>query len=524
MLEFVAEYSMPYGIGRAYLRPATTDAPELVTALARVWVDVAKNNPTTVGTLRVAILRLAKHLGTQVGFDPSKHSLEDLRRRHIDSWESTLVEWQAARPTDNPYRVATAMFALLRFIEDHQPGTLHPEVYTRVLQPTRLRHIRGDPMPDFSDDELSRIKAAVRKLTWSDDGWAAVASADVLIAFEVALCIATGEPPEVIRALKLDDVVATSADPRSSGMNTEQMAAAHLADSYTVVLRKHRAHLVEEVTWTRKREPTTLRYLDALIALGAPLRRAAGLRGLWIMKNRSGSIQLAQWPRLSLSSWFDVHVEGAVSAPHDTRRFRKSAIAAEIIAEPERHLRLQRRHTEGVLFDHYTNSPALMLDAGQRFVRSVSDLHERALGPTIDTGVDVVELSPTTGEVASVDRAALPDTVGGALASCRDPEDSPHAPHGVVCPLARMGTCFTCPNAVITVEHLPAVILVNAVSAPDAAADPTTWQQVWGFIHRATAIILQLFPRDVVDDARLYTDDVLVDLGLRQELRGPTDA
>ncbi len=307
-------------------------------------------------------------------------------------------------------------------------------------------------------------------------------------------------------------------------MDTERMAVAGMADSYTVTLRKNRAHLVEEVTWTREREPTTIRYLDALIRLGDPLRRATKLRNLWMMKNEWGVAVAAPWGRMSLTEWFDRYVAGDISTPHDTRRFRKSAIAAEIIADPATHLRRQRRHTQHILFDHYTNSPALRQEAGERFVRSISELRDRALGPTIDTGDRIVKLDSVTGEVTDLDENALPESVGGALAGCRDPEDSPHAPRGEICPMARMGTCFTCPNAIITVEHLPALVLVNAVSAPDAAVNPTTWQKVWGFIHEATVAILQMFPRDAVEDARLHTDEVLVDLGLRHEMRGPADA
>ncbi|MFD7870675.1 MULTISPECIES: hypothetical protein [unclassified Microbacterium] len=524
MAEYIAEYQTPYGYKRSRINAGSLPTPELAQELAARWVESAVINPSAVSTIRTAIMRFCKHMSSEVGFDNRTDSLKHLRRRHLNSWEASLLREQAMKQTDTTYRYAVNMFAFLRYIEDRFPGTIHPEVLDRVREPTRLRHIRREPLPDFSEDELNRIKAAVRNITWRNGSWTTNASADVLIAFQIALCISTGEPPEVIRGITLDDISASSADPRSVGMDTERIAVAGLADSYTVVLRKNRAHIVEEVTWRRNREPTTLRYLDALIRLGAPLRRAAKLHALWIMKDEWGNIIPAPWGDLSLSGWLFRHVAGVISTPHDTRRFRKSAIAAEIIAEPSRHLRTQRRHTQEMLFDHYTNSPALRLDAGERFVRSISELRDRALGPTIDTGDGVVQLDPVTGEVANVDENALRGSVAGALTGCRDPEDSPHAPQGEVCPMSRMGTCFTCPNAIITVEHLPAVVLVNAVSAPDAAVNPTTWQKVWGFIHAATATILQMFPRDAVNDARLHTDEVLVDLGLRHEMRGPTDA
>ncbi|WP_147037819.1 hypothetical protein [Microbacterium aerolatum] len=523
MAEYVAEYATPYGRAHSFIRTDDLPTPELAHALAARWVEIAEVNPSAVGIIRGAIVRLCKHMASQIGFDTRNHSLGDLRRRHIVSWESTLLTMQAEVHTDTPYRYAVIMFAFLRYIEDRHPGSLHPEVYTKVRQPTRLAHIRGQPRADYSDDELRRIKAAVRSLVRPDGEWTTRAVADVIIAFHVALCISTGEPPEVLRILKLDDITATSSDPRSEGMSTEQIASGRIADSYTVTLRKNRAHIVEDVTWTRRKHATTVRYLDALIALGEPLRRQTRERSLWMLENESGMPTPAPWKRLSLTDWFGSYVRGEISLPHHIGRFRKSAIAAEIIAEPAHYLRTQRRHTQDMLFDHYTNSPTLRQDAGERLVRSISELRDRALGPTVDTGDGIVQIDPTTSQVMQLNETSLPESVGGALTGCRDPENSPHAPLGKVCPMSRMGTCFTCPNAIVTTEHLPALILVNSVSAPDAAADKTTWQKVWGAIHAATTTILQMFPPTAVDEARQHTDEVLVDLGLRHEMRGPVD-
>lgn len=524
MSVYIAEYATPHGLKRAHIDAEHAHTPALVHALATHWVQIAQINPSAVQTLRIGILRLSEHMASELGFDRTSGALADLRRRHLDSWEASLLRWQAKLVTDHPYRTAVYMFAFLRYIEDREPGILDAETYGRVLQPTRLAHIRRDPLPDFSEPELTAIKAAVRTLTRDGEAWTTNPSADVMIAFHAALCISTGEPPDVLRALTIDDVSATSADVRSVGMGTEQIAAARLADSYTVVLRKNRAHIVEEVTWTREREPVTVRYIDALIELGSPLRLLTGTRSLWVMRDARGRVKVAPWGRLNLDKWIGRHVDQAISAPRVPGRFRKSAIAAEIIADPARHLRTQRRHTQDMLFDHYTNSPALRHDAGERFVRSVTELRDRALGPTIDTGDGIVQLDPTTSQVVNVHPAAVPQSVSGALTGCRDPEDSPHAPRGEVCPMSRMGTCFTCPNAIITLEHLPALILVNSVSAPDAAVGRTVWKKVWGAIHEATTTILQMFPRTAVDEARQHTDEVLVDLGLRHEMRGLTDA
>nr|WP_314841387.1 hypothetical protein [uncultured Microbacterium sp.] len=524
MTEYVAEYATPYGLARSFIRTDELPTPKLAHALAARWVEIADVNPSAMGTLRGAIVRFCKHMASEIGFDTLNHSLGDLRRRHIDVWESTLLTMQAEMQTDTPYRYVVNMFAFLRYIEDRNPGSLHPDVYTKVQQPTRLAHIRREPLADYSDDELMRIKAAVRLLVRPDGKWTTRAVADVIIAFHIALCISTGEPPEVLRILTLDDIAATSSDPRSEGMSSEQIANGRLADSYTVKLRKNRAHIVEDVTWTRRKHPTTVRYLDALIALGEPLRRQTRERSLWMIEDKWGAPIPAPWKKLKLTKWIRWYVRGEISLPHHTGRFRKSAIAAEIIAEPAGHLRTQRRHTQDMLFDHYTNSPALRQDAGVRFVRSISELRHRALGPTIDTGDGLVQLDSTTNHATHLNETSLPESVDGALTGCRGPDDSPHAPLGEVCPMSRMGTCFTCPNAIITTEHLPAVILVNSVSAPDAATDPTTWQKVWSGIHQATTTILQMFPRAAVDEARLHTNDVLVDLGLRHEMRGPVDA
>lgn len=318
MTEHIAEYMTARGAKRSFIVPSRSSAPKLVDELAREWVEVAKFNPTAVGTLRIGIFRLASHMTKQIGFDPSRHSIRELRRRHIDSWELTLLEWQARLGSDHPYRVAVYLFAFLRYLEDRRPGRLHPEVYARVCEPTRLAHIRREPLPDFSEDELTRIKTAVRNRTWKDGSWTTRATGDVLVAFHVALCIATGEPPEVLRGLTLNDISATSKDLRSAGMGTEQMAVAGLADSYNVTLRKNRAHRVEEVTWTREREPTTLRYLDALIRLGAPLRRLTRLPDLWMIKDEWGIPIAMPWEKWSFSEWLDRYVAGEISTPHDT--------------------------------------------------------------------------------------------------------------------------------------------------------------------------------------------------------------
>lgn len=519
--EFVAEYQTAHKLARSRLVPREFRAHRLMRDLAQQWMGVADINPSAMATLRAVIVRLCNHVADQLGFDVDEHGLSDLRRRHLDSWETSLLAWQREKQTDTPYRYAVSMFAFLRYIEDMHPGTLASDVDQRVRQQTRISHIRGAPLQDYTEVELAAIKAAVRRLTQTDREWTQEPLQDVIIAFLVALLIATGEPVDVIRAITLDDIVASSTDPRSHGMDTEQISSARLADSYTVTLRKNRAHTVEDVTWNRKQHPVTVRYLESLIVLGASFRAQSGLSTLWVVQDAAtGLLRRETWDHGSLRPWLARNVRETISEPQLHRRFRKSVIVADILADAGTYLRTQRRHTKDTFFDHYSSSPTLREHAGGLFVDSVTELLERAVGPTIDAGEGAVHLNLKSYETVPAASKQLPSSVGGALAGCQNPEASPHAPLGETCPMSRAGLCFTCPNAIVTAEHLPAVVLVNAVSSPDSAANLGTWQKVWGGIHTSTTVILQMFPTELVEDARHRTDEVLVDLGLRHDMRG----
>jgi hypothetical protein len=226
----------------------------------------------------------------------------------------------------------------------------------------------------------------------------------------------------------------------------------------------------------------------------------------------------------TLTRWYATYVRGEpIAPPHLLARLRKAKLTREMIANPSRYLRDGRQHTARTLFQHYTNSEVLRADAGRVLVEAITDHFAAAVGPTI-LPPDAETLLRQGAAVLSLDAATtealLAGELDGALTACRNPDDSPHAPAGTTCPMALSGLCFTCPNAIITRDHLPALILIDQIADPARGADQGLWQQVWQPIHHATRQILRSFPAEAVTAAAEHTDPVLVEPGLRNDLRG----
>ena len=352
-----------------------------------------------------------------------------------------------------------------------------------------------------------------------------------MVALHVLLSLATGEPPEVIRSIGIGHIIATPVDGQRAAQSHEherelaRLVEQHAVQTYAVTLTKKRAGLRYEEIYDRGTNRAAHRTLTAILTLTAYARTITAEQSLWLVGAKGKSIQMP-WntERANLGKWYERHIIGAsIDRPHKYIRLRKVVLRRELLHEPTRYLRDGRRHTNRTLFNHYTNSAVLRAEAGKLLVSGINDYFEAAIGPTVITpdaeglirsGQTVEILDPGTAHLL------LHGDLDGGLAACRDPDDSPFAPPGHTCPVALSGQCFTCPNAIISQEHLPALILLNEISNPDNAADATIWRQVWEPIHRATARILPMFPTIAVREAASRTGTVPIDLGLSNDQRG----
>lgn len=520
---FVVSYELPSGLRRLRLVPAQLEASVLARDLAFAWVALARHNTNALSPLRTAIPRLCAVVARQPGFESQHQGLASLRSRHLDAWERLLLDDQAERGTEHPYRLFIYMSAFLQWIEDEQPGRLHPGVVTRIAKKTRLTPVDGPPLEEFSKRELFHIRKAARDLLNPAAGGERNCEPETLIALHVLLSLETGQPPEVLRVLTMDDVIATTTDARGADMDTAGLAAAGLTTSYSVMMHKWREHASTEEIFSRKRHARIVRFFDDLISRTNSLRERSALRALWLTVHTDGKIGRVDWTQPSLSDWMKKHVKEPVSRPHDWRRFRKSAVARDVIDNTDTFLATQTRHSPATFFDRYTASPSMRSHLRKLWAKTAGEMHKRAVGPTVIVDGDPVLIDATNQVTAALTPEEVPHSFEGGLTGCSAPEESPYGKEGEVCPVSRAGKCFTCPNAVITAEHLPAIVLFNEITSPDAAASLSTWASVWRDTHNSTTTILSLFPATSIAEARQHTSEVLVDLGLRQGLRGRDD-
>ncbi len=209
-------------------------------------------------------------------------------------------------------------------------------------------------------------------------------------------------------------------------------------------------------------------------------------------------------------------------------RLRKVIVAREAAADPTRYLRERRRHSPETFFEHYTNSEVLRAQAGRVLIDSIDEKFAAAvMGPTVITpdAHDLMARGETAPGLDEPTAAALiRGDLDGPQTACRDPKDSPFVPAGEVCNLSMTGTCFGCGNALITEHHLPAALVIAEVANPDRAADRDVWVNYWKPIYDIiTQVVLPAFPPEAIAIARTRTHLVPLDLGTRNDLRGPDD-
>jgi hypothetical protein len=539
--------SQVYGrVARIYITPDEYATPIFAARLADKWLEVAPELPGSVQDLAVAIRAFLAHLGEQVRMvdGDDRFDLPDLRLRHLDAWETALLRDQRQRPTDTRYKHAVHLFALLRRTNDDLPGVLREDVVGRLERSTRLRHIRNEGEPEFPPEEADRLREAARRLVnealtaHRGENPPAGPTRDVIVALHVLLSLGTGEPPEVLRALRVEDVIATPIPGRDDGVEHldagKKLAALvrrHGVQSFCVRYVKNRAAERYEQVYTR-RDEQVFKPLTALIMLTADGRATVSSSNLWLAVEGQAIVEPA-WTqkRWTLRSWVNRVVlaesgeQARLSEPLKFSRLRKSVTTTEALANPGRYLRGSRRHTAETFFQHYTNSAVLRAEAGRVLMQAVSELFDAAVhGPIIVTPA-AEELLAAGHHAPTLDRDTADRLLTGALetgiAACRNPRDSPAVPCGELCPFSTTGDCFTCPNALITQHHLPAVLRLQELTDPNKAANVSFWQERWKPIYDAiTKAILPAFPTEAIAAASKRTHTVLLDPGLLNDLGG----
>ncbi|OBF29438.1 hypothetical protein A5724_25715 [Mycobacterium sp. ACS1612] len=306
------------------------------------------------------------------------------------------------------------------------------------------------------------------------------------------------------------------------------LAENDLIELLRVRYTKNRAHETHDEVYARRDTAPFTAFRWALM-LNAPARVDSGNPFLILMKNERGSIRQPPWRR-------DPYLLSAVAArnglplsgPNHWARLRKVATTREVLADPRSYLSNGRRHSAETFFGHYTNSSVLRAEAGRILIDSVNDMFDSAIkGPTIVTP-DAEQAIRTGADAPGLDAVTASALVAGQLdgphAGCRDPLDSPYEKKGTVCTKSITGTCFACPNALITLHHLPAALAIQDMTHPGRAADPRTWQTHWKPIYDTiTEVVLPAFTPEQVQEARKLASRTPIDAGVLNDMRGVSE-
>lgn len=520
--------------------PATFDTPVLAGQLGATWLQVLTEFGRNERSLTTGLLELLRSIGLLPLTDDakSKFAVCDLRRSHLDLWELNMLARHREAKSDTAYRKVVHVFALLRRHEDDHPGALHKEVADRLARQPRLWHHRNDGLPPLSPEETRAwrrwaYQKAKGALTQPDRG---ITDIDVQTATHVLLSLATGEPPEVLRALTIHDIEATATTEveDSLGALSPVDRLAYLAENDLIELlrvryTKNRAHETYDEAYGRRDTAPFTAFRWAL-TLNTAARSESGHLSLILMKDTHGTVRQPPWQRAVYRLSEIAERNGLpLSGPNHWARLRKVATTREVLADPRAYLANGRRHSAKTFFGHYTNSSVLRAEAGRILIDSVNDMFDSAInGPTIVTP-DAEQAIRTGADAPGIDPDTASALVAGQLdgphTGCRDPLDSPYEKKGTVCTKSITGTCFACPNALITLHHLPAALAIQAMTHPDRAADPRTWQTHWKPIYDTiTEVVVPAFTPEQVKQARQQANLTPIDAGVLNDMRGVPEA
>lgn len=204
--------------------------------------------------------------------------------------------------------------------------TFASEEYKQLVK--RAYRVVGDALADLRAGDLDRLAARL---------------GDTLVTVHVLLSAGTGERPEVLRQLSLDDICPAVAI-LGRGAGTYETAA-WLCDAvaarpavYHLEITKACSGRRYTVVLTRHMRPATFA-LEASLRLTQPFRREEGSQALWIdARGRPFTFP----SRYRLEPW--AHRHGlSLSQSVIYRRIRKNVVAAEAMADPTTYLAMNRR-------------------------------------------------------------------------------------------------------------------------------------------------------------------------------------
>jgi len=189
----------------------------------------------------------------------------------------------------------------------------------------------------------------------------------------------------------------------------------------------------------------------------------------------------------------------AISKPWDPRRLRKTTLSHYGEHHPGE-MPAWRDNTLAVFQEHYVTGSVIFKSRIGRLARqAAADLAEMVTmrtGFTVLTPEAAAEMRAETSGAARVlrlDRVKLHQLatggldVDGGIAACTDLRASPFAGPGELCRSARLGLCLTCPNAVLTPDHIPGLRRFDSeiIEQHRRALDPAAFARRWVPIRRA---------------------------------------
>ncbi len=533
-------YSRPGSSWAIHLDPGRYGCASLAEQLGDVWAHLADIGAGSPDAQLAAIRSLLSSVDAMAG--GSDLGLADLSLEHLEAWEAGLLAAQRSSPSATPYTKAIHLMAVLRWLSNQPDSPLRPEVTERARRGTRLEPFRKAGPDEYSRRERRRlVRAAIdvvkdeagRLRGSSGAGQCFAPSTEALIACHVLLSAATGEPPEAIRMLEVTDLALDPVDPSLRGLGPDALAAGgQRVGEVRASFRKNRAHVAYERSYrgwlARFAFPATLR-------LTGPLRSRYGLAHLLVGLSADGQPRRFEANRCGgLTAWARHQgIAEEVSKPHTFGRLRKAAVVGAVENDPAGYRRDRRNHSTETLFAHYLTSERTKNRQGAKLAVRVRALFGAAMaggeatkegkGPTVvDEGALRLLRAglPAPGLAPGTARRLADNELDGPMAACKDPLSSPHVPAGQVCPFSANGSCYRCPNALITKRHVPAILgLVEAID-PARAGDLAVWSRNWEDIYLfLTTAVLPALGVEAVDHAhpgRTFP----IDPGVRNQPRG----
>jgi hypothetical protein len=455
---------------------------------------------------------------------------------------------------------------LLRRMEEETPGTLAPELLTRLTYLSLEPYRNSRPRDAYDDAIAASIRRAARRQVL--DAARRIAPAGSLPAMPAGLHPIVADAYQTLLEAIDRDGWAYSKDPIFDSMR--QRASHHgacrridlscpttharfyltIVDviGFTILLSlstgmemecifelkadclKNRAKGFVDIAYFKRRahgaEWKSLRVRDGglttpgglvrlAIRLTARARKRTGSDRLWVWGSLMGLMQGVS-SRGTISRYF-VREHGLVDeygAPLrlELSRLRKTYKAKWYAKTGGQLEDFARGHTVEVAADHYADIPALR------------PLHEATVVAALEDAMQVAELAapriiPPAEEArirAGDDGDDFPATPGAEgiaavldgeqdvwLAGCASFHDSPFGRPGEACP-SPFWACLECRNAVITARKLPALIAFETFMAGQRNALPQAdWEAKFGRTwRRIREQILPAFPKAVVASAR----------------------